>query len=289
MRNLPHFYDESFSFFHDVVKSKHKKRDDPGFLDRLETYYEDIDILFEEYNKLFKENKLHTVIASTVEDQQKSDLLDLYHYDNKRIQALKTLVTTIDDNRALNTCQNCTVRIVESMDHQVPKNDFPEFSVHPLNLFPSCEKCNKKKGKYWRTETGRLFLNLYLDPLPEAQYLFCNVSVEDEKVEAHFELRNNECISTELFQLLKSHYDRLELCSLFSLSCGTVISRMATYIKNHSDMLSIEQMQSITLKSNQDEKNIYGQNHWEFILQDTLITSEDFINFALTNHIQVAD
>ena len=46
------------------------------------------------------------------------------------------------------TCPICDTLLIEtdSIEHFLPKSKYPALSIHPFNLFPSCEKCNHKKG-----------------------------------------------------------------------------------------------------------------------------------------------
>jgi len=44
------------------------------------------------------------------------------------------------------TCFLCSISEVSSLDHYLPKELFPHFSILPQNLIPSCSKCNSLKG-----------------------------------------------------------------------------------------------------------------------------------------------
>ncbi|WP_220491502.1 MULTISPECIES: hypothetical protein [unclassified Pseudoalteromonas] len=58
------------------------------------------------------------------------------------------------------------------MDHVLGQTEFPEYSVHPKNLFPCCSDCNRKKSDKFVDDKGsQLFLNLFIDDLPKSHYL----------------------------------------------------------------------------------------------------------------------
>ncbi|MDQ7860344.1 HNH endonuclease [Peribacillus frigoritolerans] len=44
-------------------------------------------------------------------------------------------------------CAYCGIGDTNYMDHYLPKDDFPEYSIHSYNLVPCCSYCNEKKSK----------------------------------------------------------------------------------------------------------------------------------------------
>ena len=63
------------------------------------------------------------------------------------------------------------------LDHYIPREKMPEFSVHPLNLIYICHDCNKNKGTKWLDGAGeRVFFNAYFDRLSGKEVLECVVN-----------------------------------------------------------------------------------------------------------------
>lgn len=52
---------------------------------------------------------------------------------------------------------------VDPLDHYLPKARYPQFSVMPTNLIPSCDKCNKLSGSSVVSEYQAQTLNPYFD------------------------------------------------------------------------------------------------------------------------------
>jgi 5-methylcytosine-specific restriction endonuclease McrA len=67
----------------------------------------------------------------------------------------------------LQSCPMCGSSVTGSVDHYLPKEDFPEFSVMAANLVPACSHCNSgKKGRTFRGATpNERFLHPYFDTL----------------------------------------------------------------------------------------------------------------------------
>lgn len=61
----------------------------------------------------------------------------------------------------------------DTLDHFLPKEDWPEYAIFPNNLVPQCRGCAPVKGQryYCTTENSALFLNpIYSDALASVQF-----------------------------------------------------------------------------------------------------------------------
>lgn len=231
MRNLNHSEKDCLDFHKAVVRSKNITKLDPTLKNRLLSLENDIELLYNNYKRNFDSNCLENSVSNSFPESNKKDLLSLYNYKSKLIQELKTEITTTETNRIINTCQNCTLSEINSFDHILPKEEFSEFVVNPLNLFPSCTICNSYKGKIWNQNENKIYLNLYLDNLPQLQYLFVDIEYEKNTFGLKFYLENKFGIDDELFSLIKSHYERLHLLKRFSDNGDKVISPLRNKIK----------------------------------------------------------
>lgn len=243
-------------------------------------YEDEIRVLFEQYDLSFAESALDQIQKSVNSSIMKTDLNGLYSYRSKKIRELKTLLTTNENGRINNTCQNCTISEINSFDHFLPQSDYPEFSVNPKNLFPSCSICNGHKSTNWILNGRSLFLNLYLDPLPKMEYLFVHFSIKNETILTNFFLRQPFDMDNDLFELIQSHYERLDLCNRFSLNIDSILTRLINEIVINVETIGLEKFQSIVLKRNKSNRDHMGYNHWHLVLEDTAIRNESFIAFV---------
>lgn len=283
MRNLSHYNEDSFEFHKDVIDSKRNSTSDPNYKTRVAGYNPIISNLFQQYDDSFSTDNLVSLIDYGFGEDEASDLRRLYSYRSKIFQGLKILLTTTDRGRILNTCQNCTISEVNSFDHYVPKEEFPEYSAHPKNLFPSCTKCNSYKGEIWRDNGATKFLNLYIDVLPIEQYLFVDVDVNGGVVSTRFYLENVNGIPPDLFSRIESHYSRLHLCQRFSENTDSVITPLINQINGHLDKLEIEDIIELIEDSSERNKVSYGYNYWKSVLELELIANDEFIQLAVNS------
>lgn len=283
MRNLKAFSKICIDFFDEVVLSKKDTIKDPTYKHRIGLLKPNIDICYKAYNKNFKDNKLLLTKSFGYSNPQKDDLIKLYSYRNSKIQELKKIITTTEYNRIINTCQNCTIDEARTMDHLLPKEDFPEFSIHPQNLFPSCSVCNGHKSTNYIKNGHPLFLNLYLDRLPQNQYLFVDIKIDlrKKKITTNFSLNNDGTINKDFFKVIESHYSRLHLLSRFSNNCNDTISELKNTIRaSIEEGVALSTIINIIKRKCKKDKMHLGVNHWKIVLTEKLIEEPRF--FKLT-------
>lgn len=284
MRNLSHYPDDPFVFYQDVVSKKKYSAKNPLLKTRLALLEANIQSDFHDYTSQFDHDRLQDLRARTLTSQEEEDLLSLYSYRSSTLAALKAKLTTVEFNRIVSTCQYCTIGEVGSFDHIVPKTEFPNFAVHPRNLFPCCTICNGHKSVAWRLNNERLFLNLYLDHLPTVQYLFVDLAISGNTIATTFRVNNSNSIDAALFAKIEHHYRVLHLCSRFSENIDEVVTSLTSDVAGYLHVLPVAQIQDIVLQSCVNEKRMHGTNFWKVILKEALIMHRPFLDLCETEY-----
>jgi 5-methylcytosine-specific restriction endonuclease McrA len=269
MLKLNAYEEESFPFYEDVVKSKQKKE----LKQSLASILDEQRTCFETYDTAFRRNDLETIEAAQYSNNQKANLKDLYSFRAKKMQQLKTFLKSHPTYREniLNICQNCTINEADGLDHILAETEYPEYSVHPKNLFPCCTTCNRKKSTNYVDENGsRLFLNLYLDQLPRSQYLY--VEFGDNWLPT-FRLVQPNNVSDDLFRIIDSHYRRLDLLNRFRDCSNEIISDLKFIIRRFEK----DRVQNKIREICTDLEPFLGYNHRKVVLYRALCNSEEFI------------
>jgi hypothetical protein len=283
MRNLKAFSKTCIDFFDEVVSSKKDTVNDPTYKYRISLLRPNVENCYNIYNKNFKNKNLLITKSFGYTNPHKDDLKKLYSYRNSKIQELKKTVTTTQYNRIINTCQNCTINEAKTMDHVLPKEDFPEFSIHPQNLFPSCNVCNGHKSTNWVKNGHPLFLNLYLDPLPIDQYLFVDIKIDLRKknIETNFKLDNNSGIDKVFYSIIESHYSKLDLLNRFSNNCNDTVSELKNTIKSSlEEGIPLNTIINVIKRKCIKDRDHLGMNHWKIILTEKLVAEPKFFKLA---------
>lgn len=281
MRNLKCFSGSTSKFLEELVASKKRSRKDSNYPQRINILVPNIKVLYGDYELAHDTNNHVSLSPNGYRDQEKEDLLKLYTTQNPRLVKLRNSITTVLDNRAMNTCQYCTLAPIGSLDHIVPKGEFPEFAVNPKNLLPVCATCNSYKGENWRN-VKTLFLNLYTNVLPTQQYLFVVLNVSRDVIEPTFELRNVNNIDVDFFEILESHYSKLHLPQRFKKESHKVISELTNLISASRTLLTRVQIIGVILAKIQDDKNAFGSNYYKSILEEALINNQNYMDLHFT-------
>lgn len=274
MKNLNPYRKNCF----DIHKKAISKKEDEQLRQRLSRLDDIIEKQFEHYSEKFETNKLGEVSAEKEIAASKNDLLTLYSYQSSVIRAVRQEIEDLQLKTIINTCQNCTVTPISTMDHVLPQSKFPEYVVNPRNLFPSCHICNGHKLISFPKGEERFFLNLYLDALPEKQYLFAKIWLDkDNEIDFSFQLDNVNGVDEDLFKLIKSHYEKLNLFTRMKLKAIEGKGEFLNHIKEYAKELPIDTIQKIEFKKINEAKAAYGFNHWKCVLEEALLTNPDFI------------
>jgi len=277
MRNLEVYNNDTVQFYKDFVSRKRNPKDDLTYKDRLSNLKDSVSERYLLYDEKYSLNSLQEITPASYDAQMSSDLLSLYKFSAKMMVDLKVKLTTTKNNIVSNNCQNCTIGEINSFDHYLPKELFPEFAINPKNLIPSCTKCNSFKGVNWKDVNKRLFLNPYLDKLPDQEFLFVNIKVDGNNLGIDFKIDNRNKLPVELFDIIESHYTRLYLCSRFSENCEKIITETKTEILKYSAKLPFEDIKQTIIECAEENRRHFGFNHYNYILQIALVNDDTFI------------
>ncbi|MFW1989540.1 HNH endonuclease [Acinetobacter baumannii] len=270
MINLNVYKNSSISFLELVINSKKKGRNEsiPYYKDRIKLLVPFLEKSYKIYDTAFIENKLYSLSAiPNIDPHEKEDLLKLYNYSSKPFVKLKNTIISLPNNRELNTCQYCTINDVNTLDHIIPKENFPEFVVHPKNLIPVCSQCNSFKSDKWIKNGGFEFLNLYLHILPMQQFLFVDISYNNFTFDVKFYLKNKNGIDAILFNIIENHYTNLKLLERFNNKSNEIISEFENSIIGSLTKLSLSDALECSKATIGLERIRLGFNHFENVLK----------------------
>tara|TARA_R110001592_G_scaffold77695_4_gene233743 strand:+ start:836 stop:1657 length:822 start_codon:yes stop_codon:yes gene_type:complete len=273
MKNIKCYQGDALSFHKNLVSVSLNK----GVVkDNLLKNEVTITQTYADYKYKFDNNNLFAISAHGFDGEDKTNLLNLYSSQRKSIIELKKELTTNEFNQRINTCPNCTIEKVASLDHFIPKNEFPEFSVNPINLIPCCSTCNSKKKENWKGDKNLLFLNLYSETIPNSQYLFVDIV---SKTEFTFELKNISNIDLNLFKVIESHYNKLNLLQRFREDSDEVISELDILISSFRDSINDDKELLKFIKNHYLKIEARdGVNNWRVVLVKAMINSDVYFH-----------
>ncbi|RFZ90275.1 hypothetical protein D0C36_20985 [Mucilaginibacter conchicola] len=274
MKNLKPYNANDFEFYDSVLSAK----DSDDLRLRLSPVSGVIKAAFDIYATHFRDNGLASLVPGPTFILHKRDLISLYNYNSSAISRLRNEIERLQPQQLRTTCQYCTLTSNESMDHYVPKDEFPEYAVNPLNLFPSCSKCNQHKSFVWRNNEKRTTLNLYTDQLPDDQYLFVEVKLDEySELEFEFYLENSGRIDDDVFSLIESHFKSLKLLKRMREKSIPLISELRNTICSRLKNLPYAVIKEEIRETAEANRLDFGRNYWKSVVELELIECPYFI------------
>lgn len=185
MRNITHTSKTSQEGLNAAGKGLHRTVKDDAGNDVPNPKYEafhaqenGLKTAYQEYDGHTLPCKLEELTAMPLTAREKQGLRDLY--DRKRPFLKELWEEVAFENGEYIMCPLCGQKVVEDLDHYIPRAKMPEYSVHLLNMIPTCHECNDDKDEYWLNENGeRIFFNAYFDGLADlSQLLKCEIFID---------------------------------------------------------------------------------------------------------------
>jgi hypothetical protein len=111
-------------------------------------------------------------------------------------------------------CPLCAHRIVTTLDHHLPKAQYPALVVAPVNLVPACSDCNKAKLGNFPHVPEDVAIHPYFDDVSKERWLFANV-IEVAPAAVRFRVETSGKWSAILGERVKRQFRNLNLFALY--------------------------------------------------------------------------
>lgn len=180
----------------------------------------------------------------------------------------------IKESSEFNICPLCGHRTVEQVDHYLPKSRFPSLVVVPVNLVPSCEKCNKIKLDDVPDAPEEQTLHPYYDNVTAYQWLFAEVR-ETSPASFLFLVRSVVEFDEELNARIKYHFETLELKVLYASQTGAFISDIRHRLIDLHARGGMDEVRSY-LREEEESRTRNNINSWQRAMFQALADSDWF-------------
>jgi hypothetical protein len=177
--------------------------------------------------------------------------------------------------RALSyTCAYCAARDAATLDHYLHKAGagcFPEFAILPVNLIPSCSRCNPN-GRGYRDDAGqRALIHPYFDIIPRVPLLRADVTVDDGGVPgATFRVELAACPAEHLVfaQLYVRHVKLLGLLQSYGARAlsDDGLESIAAHVRAMSPGTDRAAAAAFLIEAARNMAATVGENHYRVAL-----------------------
>lgn len=209
-------------------------------------------------------------------DLQKEALLHAFNVETEPMTTLRgALLERID--AAL--CPFCGISESSTLDHYLPKERHPEFSVFPKNLIPSCPNCNARKGKRILIEGTdvRMFLHPYYDLIPNLAFLDVRVHMKPDALSLSYQITRPAGMALRTFRHLQSHFDELDLADRYRrMGLEHVGEQYPALRRAYGPGKDAARVATKLIEVAEDFEEAMGLNFWRAKLYRALASNHDF-------------
>lgn len=176
-------------------------------------------------------------------------------------------------------CPFCGTGKLEEIDHYIPKENYPEFTLYPLNLIPICNKCNKKKwDKFLDGANERKFINFYSDCIDSLEFLRVAIDFKGNDIKKTTKIKYTADFSkiadTYLKRVIEKHYKELDLLNRYADAANEEVSELFTVLSNQDDNDEDEIRNAasrIVIGKKNGQLKTAGMNDWKYLLYEKML------------------
>lgn len=276
MKKLPCPNDSTAITSLDGIISRKKKKE---YITSLKTNRNYIVQRYSEYKK--NQNKLEEISESHIKYDLDKEALHSSFNSSFKINIKKNELEKIY-KACRGVCPYCGYGKTEEIDHYIPKENFPEYTLLPTNLIPLCNKCNKKKGeKFLDSNKKRDFINFYYDDIDKYQFLDIIFTYDSSdlknSINIEYNVDYNRIPNIYLKKIIEHHFYFLDLLDTYANAANDEIEELVNTICNQSnnDKNAIKTTLLMTIEGKKNSRlKEEGNNDWKYLLYNELFNKK---------------
>ncbi len=267
--------EDSLDILRNIIRERHKYR---PFYDRVtEGLISQAEMFIEHKGDplMLKPLDLNNYTDSEEEaDQRKKSLIRLYTPSNGKLPFSQLEV--MRKHNGLVVCPSCgEPGRPRTLDHYLPKDIFPEFSVLLLNLTPMCDWCQGEKLAEYATEDGKKrYIHPYFDDVDRVLF---SITFMPPFSTPSIDIAVSEEIPEELSSLVKYHLEGVDFLTRFKEYFRTRYISVLRKAKASREDESRNLRDLLTLfLENEEEKSI---NSWDAVLYRSILENDELMEY----------
>lgn len=239
------------------------------------------------FKLLAENNQLNEVPKGFTSNLEKEDLVNLYEYKLGRKNVSKYREILLN-RKGVRLCPYCDIGSITTLDHILPKKEYPNLSVSPSNIVPACKDCNTNKGTMSPSINDEV-INLYVDEVNSFRWLFVDF-IDDEDIKIfpkYYILEEEKWESKQLFKKVTTLVNKLNLLDKFE---NQMVSNFFDTVKSFfrfSNLKNFDDLnqfwKNIKLTSEDYDKN-YGYNYFLSALYYSMYQKRDILQILFNKY-----
>lgn len=256
-----------------------------GALQRIKLTKDEIVRLSKQYDLLAENGRILEIPKKDKSEggASKEDLLFLY--DNrfsKKSQLPRKYYDGIILLAPNGKCPQCGQRQVRTLDHYLPKSEYPLLAITPYNLIPCCSDCNKDKLDKIFTSREMETIHPYYDNFDDEIWLKATL-IEQEPIAFNFFTCHPSNWSELKYKRAKNHFEVFDLNNLYKPCAAEMIITEIGWINRLLKKCGEEIAKQEIIDRISDEHKRY-KNTWKSAVYEAIYISEWFWKKYLPSH-----
>ncbi|GLR82263.1 hypothetical protein HUE56_26740 (plasmid) [Azospirillum oryzae] len=230
------------------------------------------------YDLMAKNHELHLLPrVESVGSVSKDELVSLYSDHLSATKgAARAIYDAIKNAAPGKLCPLCSIGAVAHLDHHLPKRKYPDLSVLPINLVPSCHFCNDtKKARFPKKVSEQTFHPYYDAHLLVDQWVTATLDQGPPPVLVFVANAPTTWLESDRKRVAR-HFTVCGLATTFTVNANNRLSSLKERLISLENIGGSEQVRKYLA----EERDAYAKkrNSWEHVLYQTLESDNWFVN-----------
>ena len=196
------------------------------------------------------------IVSDIFSEEEQVSLRNLYSSKTKTAKKIVETISKIQLLTQAGYCVSCGIGEADQIDHFLPQEHFPEYTILHKNLAPICGTCNEIKGDNI-PGVAKDYIHPMFDKLPDEPFLSCTINYSDHIPKSQFLL-----IGKFHNTRVASHFNDFNLGQRLSKKSTQYFVQIMAYKKELGVDFATEEIA-------RDIEKIgvcFGTNYWKYIL-----------------------
>ncbi|SEH12643.1 hypothetical protein SAMN05428974_0526 [Sphingopyxis sp. YR583] len=207
-------------------------------------------------------------------------------YKDKPLEWLRTALLAVAGNR----CPSCGGTRPVELDHHLPKSEYAEYSVFPINLAAICGPCNKSKLAKVGATVETSFLHPYLDRIPEVAFLDAATHRSNGSYLLRFAFTGGAVTDPLLALRMKNQFGQIDMDASLAAEITELLSELACRFEDELEdpagtPASPELVRAYLERSAKRVERQHRVGFWQAIMLRALANDASFCGGGYRSHL----
>jgi 5-methylcytosine-specific restriction endonuclease McrA len=249
--------------------------------DRLNQATNDIIMAANDYQQKAKTEQLYTIHPNNCNPEEialgsvtKGELIDVYSSQMVKNKNARPIYDKLLSLAPLGLCPFCGLGHASTLDHYLPKTKYPQLSVLPLNLVPSCKDCNTGKNAENALKVEEQCLHPYFDHqnFIADQWLYAKLK-QTEPITIDFFVKPPNDWSNISKARVQAHFKNFKLDLRYAVAASNELAFLKDSFTNFGGSLGRNGVKDLLTSTAQSHARLH-RNSWQTAMYQALTSSD---------------